>query len=68
MRNAALSVRNLKRSFRVMERLGVDPNLGASNVIIDQVGGSLFNFVRAQHMMVGLSPGGCEFEISSYLL
>lgn len=37
MRNAALSVRNLKRSLRVMEALGVNPNVGASKVIMGRV-------------------------------
>lgn len=37
MRNAALSVRNLKRSLRVLETLGVDPSLGASADLMDQV-------------------------------
>lgn len=37
MRNAALSVRNLKRSLRVLETLGVDPSLGASPNLMDQV-------------------------------
>lgn len=37
MRNAALSVRNLKRSLRVLETLGVDPNLGASADLMGQV-------------------------------
>lgn len=37
MRNAALSVRNLKRSLRVLESLGVDPSLGASADLVAQV-------------------------------
>lgn len=37
MRNAALSVRNLKRSLRVLETLGVDPSLGASADLMGQV-------------------------------
>ena len=37
MRNAALSVRNLKRSLRVLETLGVDPKLGASADLMNQV-------------------------------
>ncbi|CAM9098191.1 unnamed protein product [Laminaria digitata] len=37
MRNAALSVRNLKRSLRVMETLGVNPGLGASTEIMNQL-------------------------------
>lgn len=37
MRNAALSVRNLKRNLRVMEALGVNPDLGASKAIMDRV-------------------------------
>lgn len=36
-RNAALSVRNLKRSLRVMESLGVNSDLVASSTIMDQV-------------------------------
>lgn len=39
MRNAALSVRNLKRSLRILESLGVDPKLGASAAVMDQVRG-----------------------------
>ncbi|CAM9132737.1 unnamed protein product, partial [Hapterophycus canaliculatus] len=37
MRNAALSVRNLKRSLRVLETLGVDPKLGASADLMGQL-------------------------------
>ncbi|CBJ25915.1 Monooxygenase [Ectocarpus siliculosus] len=37
MRNATLSVRNLKRSLRVLETLGVDPSLGASPNLMDQL-------------------------------
>lgn len=45
MRNAALSVRNLKRSLRVLETLGVDPSLGASTSLMDQA--SFFAVVAA---------------------
>eukprot|EP00752_Nemacystus_decipiens_P018294 g16411.t1 len=37
MRNAALSVRNLKRSLRVLETLGVDPSLGTSADLMTQL-------------------------------
>lgn len=41
MRNAALSVRNFDRSLRMLEALGVNPELGSRSSVIDQVRGPL---------------------------
>eukprot|EP00903_Cladosiphon_okamuranus_P019518 g17949.t1 len=77
MRNAALSVRNLKRSLRVLETLGVDPSLGASVGLMNQLvhspltldwNGAISNMAASLLSLLSLNNTEDRSERSEYIL